>query len=124
QSISIDPAATVTNQKGWAIAIAIDSRSVPFNFNYLIGSGQVRDQANGTFGYNALAVAKNSPGALTRNDDQLTADIPFNDLQYDRLASTQGIAALSSQSDNTTTVGYARPPASLLDTVNVRGSIQ
>jgi hypothetical protein len=124
QSISIDPAATVTNQKGWAIAIAIDSRSVPFNFNYLIGSGQVRDQANGSFGYNALAVAKNSPGALTRNEDQLTADIPFNDLQYDRLASTQGIAALSSQSDNTTTVGYARPPASLLDAVNVRGSIQ
>ncbi len=124
QTRTIDPNEFAPNQKGWVFAIAIDNRAIPTNFNFLIGSGQVSDQqSGGATGYNALAIAKNSPGSLSRNSDATTADIIFNDGQYDRLPSTVAIAALPSQADNTTTVLYARTPASLLDPVNTRGAV-
>src|SRR5262249_12072175 len=123
QTTTIDPNDFAPNQKGWAFAIAIDNRSVPFNFNFLIGSGQVREQSGAAAGYNALAIGKNSPGAVSRNSDATTADILFNDAQYDRLPSTVAIAALPSQIDNTTTVTYARTPTNLLDPVNTRGAV-
>ncbi|MGH9770063.1 MAG: PKD domain-containing protein [Blastocatellia bacterium] len=124
QTTTIDPSASAPNQKGWVFVIAIDDRALPFNFNFLIGSGQVRELSGASTGYNALALAKNSPGALSRNSDGLTADVLFNDAQYDRLPSTLALAALGSQADNTTMVGFARPPASLLDPVNTRGLVQ
>jgi len=123
QTTTIDPAGFAPNQKGWIFVIAIDGQGLPTNFNALIGSGQTREQDGASAGYNALAIAKNSPGVAPRNSDVLTSDIIFNGAQYDRLPSTMGLAALASQADNTTTVGYARPPASLLDTVNIRGSV-
>ena len=123
QTISVNPGEFSPNQKGWAIAFAMDTRSLPLNFNYLIGSGQVRETGAGAFGYNALAIAKNSPGAVPRNGDALTSDLLFNDVEFDRLSSTVGFATIFSQQDNTTTLGYARPPANLLDPVNTRGSV-
>lgn len=123
QTTTIDPADHTPNQKGWVFAVAIDNRALPAEFNYLIGSSQVREQGGGSAGYNALAVAKNSPGATPRNDDAQTSDVVFNDEQYDRLPSTLALAALASQLDNTTTVGYARPPANLNDPVNTRGAV-
>jgi hypothetical protein len=123
QTSTIDPAQLAPNQKGWVFALAIDSRALPLNFNHLIGSSQVREQGGGSAGYNALAVAKNSPGSVPRNDDAQSSDVVFNDEQYDRLPSTLALAALASQSDNTTTLGYARPPASLNDPVNTRGTV-
>jgi len=123
QTMTIDPAGFAPNQKGWVFAIAIDGRGLPTDFNFLIGSGQTREQDGASAGYNALAIAKNSPGVAPRNSDDLTSDIVFNGAQYDRLPSTVALAALASQADNTTTVGYARPPASLLDPVNTRGSV-
>ncbi|MGH9936185.1 MAG: hypothetical protein ACREAM_08065, partial [Blastocatellia bacterium] len=123
QTTTIDPAGFAPNQKGWVFVIAIDGRGLPTDFNFLIGSGQAREQDGASAGYNALAIAKNSPGAVPRNSDELTSDIVFNGAQYDRLPSTVALAALASQADNTTTVGYARLPASLLDPVNTRGSV-
>jgi uncharacterized membrane protein YgcG len=123
QTTSIDPQATAPNQKGWSIAVAIDPRGLPTNFNFLIGSAQVREQGNGSFGYNALAIGKNSPGVVNRNSDDLTADLLFNDAQYDRLPSTLAMNGIFSQQDNSTTLGYARVSASLLDLVNTRGSV-
>jgi len=122
QTTTIDPSQFAPNQKGWVFVIAIDGRSLPVNFNFLIGSGLTREQDGGVSGYNALAIAKNSPGAVPRNDDVLTADLIFNGAEYDRLPSTLGLAGLPSQGDNTTTVGYERPPLSLLDSPNTRGS--
>ncbi len=122
QTTTIDPAIFAPNQRGWMLALAIDRRALPTNFNFLIGSGQAREQSGASIGYNALAIAKNSPGAVPRNSDDLTADLLFNSAQYDRLPSTIGLAGLASQNDNITTIGYQRPPISLLDPANTRGS--
>ena len=56
QTVSINPLETASNQKGWVIAFAINSQSLPQNFNYLIGSAQVREQGGAAFGYNALPI--------------------------------------------------------------------
>ncbi len=123
QTTTINPNDLAPNQKGWVMAMAIDSRALPLNFNFLIGSGQVKEQTGQSFGYNALAVAKNTAGSVPRNDDIQTSDVKFDGANYDRLPSTLAIAGLPSQLDNTTTLGYARPPANILDAVNNRGSV-
>ena len=115
---------SAANQKGWVLAVAIDARALPVKFNFLIGSARVKEQNGASFGYNALAVAKNSAGSVPRNEDVLTSDLKFDDENFDRLPSTLAIAGLPSQLDNTTMLGYARPPVSILDSVNTRGSMQ
>jgi hypothetical protein len=130
--ITLQPNQTVTlnandfaaNQKGWVAAIAIDGRAQPFQYNYLIGSAQVSEHTTGlATGYNALAVAKNSAGAATRNGDGLTTDLIFDDANYDRLPATLALNGVPNQQDNTTFFGFARPPLSLLETPNIRGSL-
>lgn len=123
QTTTINPGDFAANQKGWVLAMAIDARALPVKFNFLIGSGRVKEQNGAAFGYNALAVAKNSAGSVPRNEDIQTSDLKFDDENYDRLPSTLAIAGLPSQVDNTTMLGYARPPASILDPVNIRGSV-
>ncbi|MBL8186826.1 MAG: HYR domain-containing protein, partial [Acidobacteria bacterium] len=123
QTTELNPNDLAPNQKGWVMATAIDNRYLPLNFNFLIGSARVKDQNGNSFGYNALAIAKNSAGALPRNEDLQTATISFDDENYDRLPSSMAVAGLPSQVDNTTLLGYARPPASMLDPVNTRGAV-
>jgi hypothetical protein len=123
QTTELNPNDLAPHQKGWVMATAIDNRYLPLNFNFLIGSARVKDQNGNSFGYNALAIAKNSAGALPRNEDLQTATITFDDENYDRLPSSMAVAGLPSQVDNTTMLGYARPPASLLDPVNTRGAV-
>ncbi|MDQ3009366.1 MAG: PKD domain-containing protein [Acidobacteriota bacterium] len=123
QTTTINPQDFAANQKGWLFAMAIDARALPLNFNFLIGSARVKEQNGASFGYNALAVAKNAPGVVPRNDDIQTSDLKFDGTNYDRLPATLAIAGLPSQQDNTTTLGYARPPANILDPVNARGSV-
>ncbi|HMX25206.1 MAG TPA: HYR domain-containing protein, partial [Blastocatellia bacterium] len=123
QTTTINPGDFAPNQKGWMLAVAIDARALPIKFNFLIGSARVKEQGGAAFGYNALALAKNSSGSVPRNEDVLTSDLKFDDENYDRLPSTLALAGLPSQVDNTTTLGYARPPVSVLDAVNTRGSM-
>src|SRR5262249_26019502 len=65
-----------------------------------------------------------SPGSVGRNSDQTTSDLNFNDAGYERLPSTLAFNGIFSQEDNSTTLGYARPAASLLEPVNTRGLVQ
>lgn len=123
QTTTINPADFAPNQKGWMLAVAIDARALPVKFNFLIGSAQVKEQNGATFGYNALALAKNAGGSVPRNEDVLTSDLKFDDENYDRLPSTLALPGLPSQVDNTTMLGYARPPVNILDPVNTRGSM-
>jgi hypothetical protein len=123
QTTTINPQDFAANQKGWLFAMAIDARALPLNFNFLIGGARVKEQNGVSFGYNALAAAKNAPGAVPRNDDIQTSDIKFDDTNYDRLPATLAIAGLPSQQDNSTMLGFARPPANILDPVNTRGSV-
>jgi hypothetical protein len=123
QTTTINPQDFAANQKGWLFAAAIDSRALPVNFNFLIGSARVKEQNGASFGYNALAAAKNAPGSVPRNSDVQTSDLKFDDQNYDRLPATLAIAGLPSQQDNSTTLGFSRPPANILDPVNMRGSV-
>src|SRR5262245_41215769 len=72
QTTTLGPAQFPMNQKGWVFAMAVDGRALPTNFNFLIGSGQAREQGGGASGYTALAIAKNSPGSVPRNSDVMT----------------------------------------------------
>lgn len=124
QTLSIDPNDYSPNQKGWVVATVIDGTAKPANFNFLIGSAQVTEQTGLPAGYNAIAVAKNSAGSAAENPENQTAEILFNDVEYDRLPATLAVNGLFNQVDNTTYVGYFRPPTSLLEAPNARGSVQ
>ena len=124
QTMAIDPQEFLPNQKGWAIAIAIDLRALPVNFNNLIGSSQVTEQSGARNGYAALAIGKNSNGSVPRNADVQTSDINFNDLDYDRLPATLSYNGLPSQLDNITTIGYSRFSSDVTAVPNLRGLIQ
>lgn len=126
QTTTLELSGIVAEQRGWALAVAIDGGGRPFQFNRLIGSAQVLEGAAtgaASAAYNALAIAKNSAGPVDRNADALSADLLFDDLNYDRLPATAALAAVPSQDDNSTLLGFARPPATLLNGVNFRGSI-
>jgi hypothetical protein len=122
QTAALDPNDFAPNQRGWVLALVIDSRALPMAFNHLIGSAQVNEADGQVAAFNAIAFAKNSSGAVPRNDDVLTSDLLFDDVNYDRMPATVGLSAVPSQADNTTLLGYARPPASLLEAPNTRGA--
>lgn len=124
QTMAIDPQDYLPNQKGWVMAMAIDLRALPLNFNNLIGSSQVTEQSGTRNGYAALAIAKNSTGSVPRNSDVATSDVNFNDLEYDRLPATLGYNGLPSQLDNLTTVGYSRFSSDVTMVPNLRGLVQ
>lgn len=127
QTMMMETTDLTGNQRGWVMAVAIDKRALPTRFNYLIGSAVVREVAssgNASAGYNALAVARNSDSPGTRNEDGLSADLLFDDVNYDRLPATQALNAVPSQSDHATNLSYAAPPASLLEGSNIRGALQ
>lgn len=130
--ISLEPNQTTTlnandfaaNQKGWLLAVAIDGRAQPAQHNFLIGSAQVSEQITGqATSYNAIALAKNSAGAAPRNSDGVTTDLHFDDTMYDRLPAACALNGVPNQQDNLTTFGFARPPISILETPNTRGSL-
>ncbi|NDD64184.1 MAG: hypothetical protein EBZ36_09435 [Acidobacteria bacterium] len=85
ETTRIDPQLFMPNQRGWAMAMAIDLRALPLNFNNLIGSSLVTEQSGAKNGYAALAVSRNASGSVPRNSDVETSDVIFNDLEYDRL---------------------------------------
>lgn len=124
QTTTFDANDFAANQKGWVLAMAIDGRAQPTQFNNLIGSAQVNEQTAGlTTGYNALAIAKNSAGAAARNSDGTTTDLIFDDTNYDRLPATLALNGVPNQTENATMFGYARPPISFMETPNIRGSL-
>ena len=126
QTTTIEVAGMAPNQRGWVLAMAIDAGGKPTRFNFLIGSAQVTEgpaTGESSAGYNALAVGKNSPGPVERNTDAISADLLFDDVNYDRLPASAALSAVASQEDNSTTLGFARPPLTLLNGVNTRGSI-
>src|SRR5262249_37850065 len=59
QTTNIDANDIAPEQRGWVMAMAIDPRAMPSNFNYLIGSVQVSEVTGQVSAFNALAVAKN-----------------------------------------------------------------
>lgn len=124
QTTTLDVNEYAANQKGWVMAMAIDGRAQPFQYNYVLGSAVVKEQTAGLVtGYNALALAKNSTGAAARNSDGVTTDLIFDDTNYDRLPATLALNGVPNQQDTTTNFGFARPPLSVLETPNTRGSL-
>lgn len=111
------------DQRGWIMVVAIDNRALPIQFNHLIGSAQVNETNGQRASLNAIAIGKNDPDPLERQEGALTAELLFNDVNYDRLQAMTAMTFVPSQADNSTTLGISRPPASLLDPPNTRGAI-
>ncbi len=122
QTVTLQADDVMPNQRGWVMVMAIDGRALPIQFNYLIGSAQVNDAGGQKASFNAMAVARNSADSVKRNDDVRTADLLFDDENYDRLPATTAIPFVWSQVDNSTSLGFSRPAASLLDAPNTRGA--
>ncbi|NBO65637.1 MAG: HYR domain-containing protein, partial [Acidobacteria bacterium] len=120
----LDPQNFLPNQRGWVMAMAIDLRALPLNFNNLLGSSFVTEQSGARNGYAALAIARNAAGSVPRNNDVETSDVVFNDLEYDRLPATLAFNGLPSQQDNITTIGAVRFSSDLTATPNLRGLMQ
>jgi|GEM_PF-1174499 len=123
QTTTINASEIAPEQHGWVLAMAIDPRAMPFNFNYLIGSAQISEVTGYVAGFGAIAIGKNSAGAVARNDDVMTSDLRFDDVNYDRLPATLGLGGVPSQADNNTILGYSRSAPSLLTPPNTRGNI-
>lgn len=121
QAKSIKASDVAPNQRGWVMAMAINSGAQASKFNYLIGSSQVIEASGLTTTFNALAVAKNSDGAVARNSDLITADLIFDDAQFDRLPSVWVLSAIPNQTSNNSYLSYNRFGASLLDVPTTRG---
>ncbi len=111
------------DQRGWVMVMAIDNRTLPTQFNHLIGSAQVNEIDGHKTSFNAIAFAKNTPGAVDRDDDIMTASLLFNDEIFDRWPATTALAFVTSQYDNSQTLGFSRPANSLLDPPNTRGAL-
>ena len=110
------------DQRGWVMVMAIDNRTLPVQFNYLIGSAQVNETGGEKASFNAIAIAKNTPGAVARDVDGATAFLQFNDEVFDRWPATTALSFVPSQVDNSTLLGFSRPANSLLDPPNTRGA--
>ncbi|MGH9845951.1 MAG: hypothetical protein ACREEM_45180 [Blastocatellia bacterium] len=123
QTVTLQAREQVSNQRGqrgWMMAMAFDNSALPIQFNHLIGSAQVSETSGLRASFNALAIAKNNSDPVERGADVSTAELLFDDLNYDRLPATTAMAFVSSQVDNTTLLGFSRAPASLLDPPNTR----
>lgn len=130
QTLSVDAQSILADQRGWLMAVAIDEAGQPKNHNFLIGSAQVIDASGHVAAFNAIGVAKNSPGTVARNviesetPQPESADLIFNDVEYDRLPATSALAAVPSQSDNVTRLGVRNFATSFLIAPDPRGSVQ
>ncbi len=123
QALSIKASDVTDGQRGWVMAMAIDSGAQAIKFNHLIGSAQVTESSNVTTVFNALAIGKNSEGAIQRDeDDNRVATLKFNDEDFDRLPSVWGLASLPNQADYNSYLSYNRFTNSLLDSPSTRGS--
>lgn len=121
QTVSIDAASFGLGQKGWAFAMAINSGAQPIRFDYLIGSVHNTDASGVISSLSALAIGKNSDGPVDRNTDLVSANLLFDDVNYDRLPATVALAAIQNTSGVNSALGYMRVSSSLQDVPSARG---
>lgn len=123
QALSIKASDVTNGQRGWVMAMAIDSGAQAIKFNHLIGSAHVTESSGVTTVFNAIAVGKNSEGAIKRDeDDHTVATLNFNDQDFDRLPAVWGLTSLPNQADYNSYLSYNRFTSSLLDPPSTRGS--
>lgn len=85
------------NDTGYVMAVAVNSQGLPTQFNWLIGSASLRDERGHEASYNAFAVAKRSAGTVVFNYGAQSADIRFDNADYDRLPKVVAIDSLQNQ---------------------------
>lgn len=123
QALSIKASDVTDGQRGWVMAMAIDSGAQAIKFNHLIGSAHVTESSGVATVFNAIAVGKNSEGAINRDeDDNSVATLKFNDEDFDRLPATWGLTSLPNQIAYNSYLSYNRFTASVLDAPSTRGS--
>jgi hypothetical protein len=123
QAISLKVSDVTDSQRGWIMALAINSGAQAIKFNHLIGSVEINEASGVTTTFNALAVGKNSDGAVARDEDDVkTATLKFNDEDFDRLPATWALAAVNNQNDFNSYLSYNRFSATQLEIPTTRGT--
>jgi len=123
QALSIKASDVTEGQRGWVMAMAISSGAQAIKFNHLIGSAHVIETSGVTASFNAIAIGKNSEGAVERNEDEVkTATLNFNDEDFDRLPAVWGMASLLNQGDHNSYLSYNRFPTTMIEPPAPRGS--
>ncbi len=123
QAISLKASDVTDGQRGWVMAMVIDSGAQAIQFNHLIGSAHVTETSGVTTVFNALAVGKNSEGVVAHDEGNVkAATLNFNDEEYDRLPMTWGMASLPNQNDYNSYLSYNRFSTSLFEAPSTRGS--
>ncbi len=85
------------NTTGYVIAVAVDSRGVPEQFNWLIGSATLHDASGHEATYNAVAVAKRTGGTVALTEGSASVAMKFDNTQYDRLPKVIAVDSIQNQ---------------------------
>ncbi|MDX2030330.1 MAG: HYR domain-containing protein [Blastocatellia bacterium] len=88
-------------QTGYAMAMAVNSQGLPTQFNWLIGNAALRDGRGHEASFNAFAVARRSAGPVAFNSGAQTADLVFDNVEYDRLPKRVAIDNVQNQDEGT-----------------------
>ena len=86
------------NQTGYLMVMAVSATGVPLQFNWLIGTASYKDARGFEASYNAVGVAKRSGGYARANAENTTAELLFNNTEYDRLPKSVAVDNLQNQS--------------------------
>ncbi len=118
QTLSLNLSDLDPGIKGYIVAVATNAAGEPIQFNWLIGNVVVKQSAPGggrplTSILSALAIAKRKDGSVPNAGG--SADMIFDDVNYDRLPGQLAIDSVPSQINgvNTTLISLYRPISNL-----------
>src|SRR5262249_6849 len=95
----LDPGAT-----GYLVAVAVDSRGCPVNFNNLIGDAYVRFSSGHAANLAAEAIAALAGGLPFCNESSETARLNFDGVSYNRIPRVLALDNISARGDGNDTM--------------------
>lgn len=95
----LDPGTT-----GYLVAVAVDSRGCPINFNYLLGDEYVKFASGHAANLRAEAFAALAGGLPACDGNSVTAQLNFDGASYDRLPAVLALSNVGSRTDGNDTL--------------------
>ncbi len=88
----------------------MSATGLPIQFNWLIGSASLRDAQGNESTYNAIGVARRKGGAVSILEGATSAEIKFNDTDYDRLPQLIALDQIAPQAGGAEAIRDPDPP--------------
>lgn len=89
---------------GYLVAVAVDARGCPTNFNYLIGDEYVKFASGHAANLRAEAFAAQAGGLPVCDGNSVTAQLNFDGAAYDRLPAVLALSNVVSRADGNDTL--------------------